>query len=354
MANTSTQVTPDRVLQQMIMGFRLTQLLHVAAELGIADVLAEGPKSSRELATTCKCDPDALYRMLRALAHVGVLVEQNQQRFKLTPMGDYLRDGVRGSLRSTAMLFGDPWLWNGYAELLHSARTGESAFKNAHGQAIEAYMRDHADAAALFDAAHRGAAEQEMSSVLPALDMTGVTSIIDVGGGKGTLVCALLAKYPTLEATLYDLPYVIEGADEALKTGELAARCTLTAGDFSESVPEGRDVYVLKNVVRNFDDARAARILKNCREAMTPDSRLVLIERLVGEPNEASETKLLDIDALAMFGGRLRTEYEHQALLDTAGLRLTHFRSTRPPGPPVIGPTVNSNGPLSVLEAMPL
>lgn len=351
MANTSTQVTPDRVLQQMIMGFRLTQLLHVAARLGVADALAEGPKTSRELATTCKCDADALYRLLRALAHVGVLAEQNQQRFKLTPMGEYLREGVRGSLRSTAMMFGDPWVWNGYGELLHSARTGESAFKSAHGQTIEAYMRDNADDAALFDAAQRGAAEQEMAMVLPALELGGVSSVVDVGGGKGSLVCALLTKYPSLKATLFDLPHVIEKADDALKTGELASRCTLSAGDFSERVPEGSEVYVLKNVVRDFDDARAAHILKNCREAMSPDARLILIERLVGEPNEASETKLLDIDALALFGGRLRTEYEHQALLDTAGLRLTHFRSTRPPA---LGPFGSANGPLSVLEAMPL
>src|SRR5262245_39593498 len=151
MANTSNQVTPDRVLQQMIMGFRLTQLLHVAAKLGIADELAQGPKSTRELAKTCSCDSDALYRILRALANVGVLVEQNQQRFKLTPMGDYLREGVRGSLRSTAMLFGEPWAWSGYGNLLHSAQTGGAAFQRAHDASLVDYLRDHADAARLFD-----------------------------------------------------------------------------------------------------------------------------------------------------------------------------------------------------------
>lgn len=339
MANTSNQVTPDLVLQQMIMGFRVTQLLHVAAKLGVADELALGPKSARELASACHCEPDPLYRTLRALAHIGVLVEQNQQRFKLTPMGEYLREGVRGSLRGTAMLFGEPWLWNGYGQLLHSAQTGESSFGHAHEKSITDYLRDHMDAAHLMDQAARAAAEQEMTSLLRACDFTDVSSVIDVGGGKGALLRELLAKYPALTGTLFDLPHVIEAADPALK-GELATRCTLTGGDMFERVPEGGEVYLLKHVVRDLDDVRAAQLLKNCRAAMSPDSRLVLFERLVAEPSEASETKLLDIDALAMFGGRLRTEYEHQALLDTAGLRLTHFRTTR--------------GPLSILEAMPL
>jgi hypothetical protein len=340
MANTSNQVTPDRVLQQMIMGFRLTQLLHVAAKLGIADELAQGPKSARELAKACNCDSDALYRMLRALANVGVLVEQNQQRFKLTPMGEYLRADIRGSLRSTAMLLGEPWVWNGYGQLLHSARTGGAAFQHAHEASLVDYLRDHPDAAQLFDAADKASPEQDLTSLLRSCDFAGVSHVVDLGGGKGAFLAALLGKYPELKGTLFDLPHVLAQADASLTSGELASRCTLTAGDFFASVPEGADVYLLKHVVRDFNDEGAAQILKKCRAAMSPDSRLLLFERLVGEPTESSETKLLDIDALALTGGRLRSEYEHQALLDTAGLRLTHFRTTR--------------GPLSILEAMPL
>jgi O-methyltransferase domain/Dimerisation domain len=340
MATTSTQITPDRVLQQMITGFRVTQLLHVAAKLGIADELAHGPKSTREIAKARNCDSDALYRVLRALANVGVLVEQNQQRFKLTPMGEYLREGVRGSLRSTAMLFGEPWVWNGYGQLLHSVQTGEPAFQHAHQALLTDYLRDHADAAQLLDDAEKSNAEQELAAILRACDFTDIGTVVDLGGGKGSLLAALLAKYPSLKGTLFDLPQVVAHADSALTAGELAGRCTVTGGDFFENVPQGADVYLLKHVVRDFDDLRAAQILKNCRAAMSPDSRVVLFERLVAEPNESSETKLLDIDWLALTGGRLRSEFEHQALLDTAGLRLTHFRTTR--------------GPLSILEAMPL
>jgi hypothetical protein len=328
------------VLQQMITGFRVTQLLHVAAKLGIADELAHGPKTTREIARARNCDSDALYRVLRALANVGVLVEQNQQRFKLTPMGEYLREDVRGSLRSTAVLFGEPWFWNGYGQLLHSVQNGDAAFQHAHEAPLADYLRDHEDAAQLFDDVEKSNAEQELAALLRACDFSGVTTVVDLGGGKGSLLAALLAKYPALKGTLFDRPHVVAQADAALTTGELASRCTITAGSFFEDVPEGADVYVLKHVVRDFDDARAAQILKNCRAAMSPDSRLVLFERLIAEPNESSETKLLDIDSLALTGGRLRSEFEHQALLDTAGLRLTHSRTTR--------------GPLSILEAMPL
>jgi len=255
-------------------------------------------------------------------------------------MGEYLREGVRGSLRGTAIMFGEPWLWNGYGQLLHSAQTGKSAFEHAHQQSIVDYLRDHEDAARLLDDAERACSEQELAALLRACDFAGVSSVIDVGGGKGCLLRELLAKYPKLQGTLFDLPHVVKAADPALKTGELASRCTLTSGDMFEHVPAGGEVYLLKHIVRDLDDERAAQLLKNCRAAMSPDARLVLFERLVGEPNESSGTKLLDIDAFAMFGGRLRTEYEHQALLATAGLRLTHFRTTR--------------APLSILEAMPL
>jgi hypothetical protein len=324
----------------MIMGFQVSQLLHVAAKLGIADELAQGPKSARELAAACDCNAEALYRTLRALAHIGILIEQNQQRFKLTPMGEYLKSGVRDSLRGTAILFGEPWLWNAYSELLHSAKTGQAAFEHAHGSSLVEYLREHEDASKTFEEAQKSTSDAETAGILRACDFTGVTSVIDVGGGRGSLLAALLAKHPALQGTLYDLPHVVESADVALTTGDLAARASLTGGDFFERVPAGGEIYLLKNVVRDFDDERAAQILKNCRAAMGPDSRLVLFERLVGEPTEASESKLLDIDALAMFGGRLRAEWEHQALLDTAGFRLTRLSSTR--------------GPLSILEAMPL
>lgn len=340
MPNSIVPDSPDRLLEQMIMGFRTTQLVHVAAKLGLADQLAKGPKSSLELARSCECDPDALYRTLRALASVGVLNELPQQRFGLTPVGEYLRSALPGSLRAAASLYGEPWLWSSYCELLHSVRTGEPAFRKTHDSSFFEYLASHPQAAQTFNAAMTGFSEREIGALLAAYDFSQVRKIVDVGGGHGRLVTALLAAHPALEATLFDQPAVIASAEAQRQPDALAERCTLVAGDFFESVPEGGEVYLLKSVIHDWDDDKACTILKNCRRAMGPDGCLLLIERLIGEPSEHSEAKLFDINMMAMLGGRERTQGEHQALLNTAGFRLTRLVTTR--------------SPLSVLEAMPL
>ena len=330
--------SPDRVLSQMIMGFRTTQLLHVAAKLGIADLLAGGPRSARELAAECKCNEDALYRTLRALANAGVLIELGQQRFELAPTGELLRSGVRGSLRGAALLYGEPWVWNAYGQLLHSVRTGEPAFDHAHGVRFFDFLRDNDDAAKTFNDAMSSFSEQEITALLTAYDFSREHRVVDVGGGHGRLLGALLRSHPKLCGTLYDLPHVVEGAHD-LEATELAGRAAILGGDFFEHVPPGGDVYLLKSVIHDWDDACAIRILENCRIAMQDDARLLLLERVVGDPTEPSEAKLFDINMLAMLGGRERTQYEHQALLHSAGFRLTRLISTR--------------SPLSILEAMP-
>jgi hypothetical protein len=340
MAHTSTQVTPDLMLMQMITGFRVTQLLHVAAKLGIADKLGDGPKSSRELAQECGCDADALYRTLRALSNLGVLIELGQQRFRLTPLGEHLRSGRQGSLHAAALLYGEPWLWNAYGHLLHSVQTGRPAFEHTHGSAFFDYLAANELAADTFNAAMTAFSDQETTALLRAFDFSEVGHVVDVGGGHGRLVATLLRSYPRLRASLFDKPEVVSGASELQDPEGLGARCTIAPGNFFEAVPPGGDVYLLKSVIHDWDDDRASQILKRCREVMSPMSRLLVIERVVGDPSEASEAKLFDINMLAILGGRERTQFEHQALLHTAGLRLTRIISTP--------------SPLTVLEAMPL
>ncbi|HKP56988.1 MAG TPA: methyltransferase [Polyangiales bacterium] len=340
MAHTSTQVTPDLMLMQMIMGFRVTQLLHVAAKLGVADLLADGPKSSRELAKQCECDADGLYRTLRALSNLGVLIELGQQRFRLTALGEHLRAGKDGSLHAAALLYGEPWLWNAYGQMLHSVQTGTPAFERTHGKQFFDYLSTNELAAETFNAAMTAFSDQETTALLRAFDFSEVSHVVDVGGGHGRLVASLLRAYPRLRATLFDLPQVASGARELLDPAGLGARCDVASGDFFESVPAGGEVYLLKSVIHDWDDDKATQLLSRCREAMTPVSRLLVIERLVGDPSEASEAKLFDINMLTILGGRERTQYEHQALLHTAGLRLTRIISTP--------------SPLTVLEAMPL
>ena len=330
--------SPNQLLQQMIMGFRLTQLLHVAAKLDIADLLADHPQSARDLAGICECNADALYRLLRALAQAGVLIELPQQRFQLAPMGELLRSEVDGSLHGMALLYGEPWLWNAYGQLLHSVRTGEPAFDHAHGARFFEYLETHEDAAKTFHDAMSAFSEQEIAALIGAYDFSRERRLVDVGGGHGRLLSALLRRHPRLFGTLYDLPSVVDGARE-LHESELAARSATVGGDFFEHVPSGGDLYLLKSVIHDWDDDRASRILKNCRAAMHDDSRLLVVERVVGDRSEPSEAKLFDINMLAVLGGRERTQLEHQVLLDSAGFRLTRLIAT--------------SSPLTILEAMP-
>jgi hypothetical protein len=339
MPNSIVPDPPDRRLEQMILGFRATQLVHVAAKLGVADQLADGPKSASELARSCECHPDALYRTLRALANIGVLVELPQQRFRLAPMGEYLRSSVPGSLRAEAILYGEPWLWSSYSQLMHSVRTSEPAFQQAHDSAFFEYLAQHSHAAQSFNAAMTAFSAREVGAILAAYDFSRVRRLIDVGGGHGRLMSAVLAAHPTLEGILFDQPSVIASAEAQLKA-TLGARCEFIAGDFFEAVPPGADMYLLKSVIHDWDDDRACKILEHCHRAMGPDGTLLLIERMIGELTEPSEAKLFDINMMAMLGGRERTQPEYQALLNSAGFRLTRLTATK--------------SPLSILEAMPL
>jgi hypothetical protein len=336
------QVPPDRALQQMIMGFRTTLLLHIAAKIGLADQLANGPRTARELAQVCECHPDALYRVMRALANLGVLIEHTQQRFELAPLGEPLRAGAHGSLKGMAELYGEPWMWSAYGNLLHSVRTGTAAFGRTHGVDFFDYLQLEEGAARAFNAAMTSFSDQEIHAILAAYDFTDVQRAVDVGGGHGRLLSALLHAQPSLHGTLFDRPNVIEGAKAHLAQAGFDGRCKVVGGDFFESVPEGADLYLLKSVIHDWDDARACRILQNVQRALASVSgaRVLLIERVVGDPTEVSEAKLFDINMLAMLGGRERTQIEHQALLNSAGLRLTRL--------------INTSSPLAILEAMPI
>ena len=328
--------SPDPQLLQMLMGFRITQLLHVAATLGVADALAKGEKSAVELAADFSCDAESLYRLLRALANVGVLAESSGQRFELTALGDGLRSDETNSLRPIAMLYGQPWLWNAYGELLHSVRTGEPALEHTHGQRLFEYLDAHGPAADSFNAAMTSFSAQETAAILNAYDFSSATHLVDVGGGHGRLLAAVLDAHPRLRGTLFDLPQVVGGANELRRFG---TRCAIEGGDFFTALPGAGDVYLLKSVVHNWPDGKASQILQRCREAMGREGRLLLIERVVGEPAEASEAKLFDINMLVVLGGRERTRSEYAALLERAGFQLTR-----------VAP---SQSPLSVIVAQP-
>jgi hypothetical protein len=318
-------------LRQLIMGFRATQLVAVAARLGVADRLARGPRTARELAADVDAHPEALHRLLRALASLGVFAETADGAFALTPLAEPLRADAAGSLRATAVLYGDEWLWRAYGRLLHSVRTGRPAFDDVHGEPIFAYLDRHPAAEAVFADAMSGFTERESAAVAEAYDFSRAATVVDVGGGQGALVAALLRRHPRLSGVVYDRAPAVAEARRRLAEAGLAARARGVAGDFFAAVPPGGDVYLLKSVIHDWDDAAAVAILRRCRAAMADSARLLVAERVVPPGNGASEAKLFDVNMLVVTGGKERTEREHRALLAAAGLALVRVHPTPSP-----------------------
>jgi O-methyltransferase domain/Dimerisation domain len=318
-------------LRDRIMGFRTTQMIHVAARLGLADHLAAGPCPVDALAAAIGAEPQALHRLLRALASLGIFAEDAAGDFSLTPQAQLLRSDVQGSLRDIALLYGEDWLWQAYGNMMHSVRTGAPAFVKTHGQPFYGYLHEHPRAAARFNAAMTGFSSQETAAILEACDFAEVRSVVDIGGGHGALLAALLRAHPHLNGILFDLPSVVAGAGQVLGEAGIAERARCLAGDFFDEAPAGADLYVMKSVLHNWDDADAQRILMTCGAAMRPDARLLVIERVVPQGNAPAEAKLFDINMLVVAGGLERTEPEYRRLLQESGLVLERVAATRSP-----------------------
>jgi O-methyltransferase domain/Dimerisation domain len=326
-------------MRELIMGFRASQFIFVAAKLGLADELANGPRNAAALAATVGAAPEPLYRLMRALASIGILQESPERTFALTPLAHPLRSDVPGSLRSTALLYGDTVFWSAYGQMLHSIRTGEPAFEHAHGEPLYAHLASHPATASLFHQAMSGFSGQEIAAILKAYDFSSFTTLVDVGGGQGALVAALLKAYPHLRGLVLDREDVTEGAQRLLAEAGLTDRASFVAGDFFQAIPRDGSAYLLKSVIHNWDDAPAQKILQNCRRAMSANARLIVIERVIPAANTPSEAKLFDINMLVTVGGLERTEDEHRKLLEQSGFELTRF--------------VPTTSPLSLIEGVP-
>ena len=319
---------PHARMRQLIMGFRASQFIYVAAKLGLADKLANGPCDAAVLAAAVGAAPQPLYRLLRALASIGILQESPERTFALTPLAHPLRSDAPGSLRSTALLYGDAVFWNAYGQMLHSIRTGETAFEYAHGEPMYVHLASHPATASLFHEAMSGFSEQEIAAILKAYDFSSFTTVVDVGGGQGALVAALLKTYPHLRGVVLDREDVAAGARHLFAQAGLTERANFVAGDFFQAVPRDGSAYLLKSVIHNWDDASAQKILHNCRQAMSEDARVIMMERVIPAATTPSEAKLFDINMLVTVGGQERTEDEHRALLQTSGFALARIIPT--------------------------
>ncbi|MGH3546575.1 MAG: methyltransferase [Pseudonocardiaceae bacterium] len=325
---------------QLTMGALVSQAVSVVARLGVADVLAAGPQPVEEIAQRVGAHPSALYRVLRALGDVGVVAELENRQFALTPLGEVLRSDVPGSLRGWATMVGMPFHRYPWTDLYETVKTGESAFDRVHGTKVFDYLAEHPEDAAVFDAAMTSVSTNESVSIAGAYDFGRFNTIVDVGGGRGGLLAAILAGHPHLQGVLFDVPTVVAGADEELSGAEVASRCKVVSGDFFDSVPDSADAYLLSAIIPAWDDDQAVQILRTCRAAMADTACILLAEVVLPDGPAPSMGKLADLEMLVMTaGGRQRTEAEHHTLLARAGLRLTRV--------------VPSTGMVSLVEAVP-
>ncbi len=320
----SQPLPPEARLQGLLSGVLVTQMVAVAARLGIADLLAGGPRHHDDLAADLQVSSAALYRMLRALAGHGVFAEVTESPgvFRGTPISELLRTDIPGSQRSWAMLHGAEWLWRAVGHMPHSIRTGEPAFQDLFGTGTFDYFSTEPHHGELFFAAMNQVTEMLLPTLLDSYDFSPFHHIIDVGGGLGSLAAAVLLDQPHLKGTLYDLPYMEEPAKEYLSGHGVADRCRFISGDFFEAVPGGADLQILKWIIHDWNDEQAVKILRNCRRAIAPDGRIVLVEQVLADGNVPCHGKIMDMLMLLMEQGRERQEAEFAAILDTAGFRL--------------------------------
>jgi hypothetical protein len=322
---------PPVALLQLMNGYWVTQSIAVAAELGIADELADGPLTATELAGRCGADEQSLGRLLRALAMIGVFAEESDGRFGLAPMGSFLRDDAPGSLRALARMRGSEWQWSAWRQLGHSIRTGETALDHVYGKPLFEYLAEHHEEGETFSRAMTSHASQMHTAVADAYELPADATVVDVGAGHGTLIRAILERNAGADAVVFDVREVVAGARSWLDRNGLAHRCAFHAGDFFESVPAGGDVYVLSHIVHDWDDEQAVRLLRNCRAAMEPHARLAVCEMVVPDGPEPHFSKLLDLEMLVNTGGRERTLPEYERLFRQAGFELTRVVPTATP-----------------------
>ncbi len=302
-----------------------------AAELGVADALADSSKSIEELAPMTGADPSSLHRLLRALASVGVFAEDESHRFRNTPPSMLLRNGPT-SLRAMALMTHKKAMTAAWDELVHSVRTGEPAFEHVHGANLFDYFERDPDLAQSFSDAMTARSSVEAQAVIAAVDFSAVSTLVDVGGGHGLLLASILAKNPLQRGILFDLPLVVKGAAPLLERLGVASRCEVAEGSFFEHVPPGADGYVLKHILHDWDDERCLSILKNIHRVARSDARLFVVDAVLAHGNAPHFAKLLDLQMLVSTpGGRERTRPEWDALFARGGFRVARIHETATP-----------------------
>lgn len=316
---------------QLLNGFLVVQTLHVAAVLGISDLLANGPATVESLAVETGAHQPSLYRLLRMLAGTGALSEEADGRFSLTPLGATLRSDGPDSVRDWALYVGAPETWEAWGRLRDTVMTGESGFVLAHGMPTYDYLAQHPALGATFDRWMTRQSDRQNAAVVAGYDFSSFRTVADIGGGEGSTLAAILRANMSLRGILLDVPKVVANPT-TLKTADVYDRCTVIGGDMLAEVPSGADAYVLKRVLMIWGDEEAIQVLRNCAAVLPRNGKVLAIEMVMPLRNEPSPAMAFDVlMLLAHKGGRIRTEAEFRDLFTAAGLRLTTVRPTASP-----------------------
>jgi hypothetical protein len=331
---------PHAQLIQMFAASWVSATLYTAASLGLADHLAAGPKSAAELAAVTGTHAPTLHRLMRTLAGLGILSEQQEQRFALTTLGEALKTGAPGCARSTLLAFGGQAFWRSWEGMLHSVQTGETGFEKMHGVPVFDYLAQHPEQAAHFSEAMVGFHGAEPPAVAAAYDFSGFRTVVDVGGATGNMLAAVLSRHAGPRGVLFDRPHVVRDALPLLKAHGVESRVAIEEGNFFEAVPAGGDAYVLSHVIHDWNEDQCLTILGHCREAIKPDGRLLIVETVLPTGDTPHQGKVQDMVMLVVPGGQERTEAEYVTLLEKARFRLNRV--------------VPTDSVVSVVEAVPV
>lgn len=313
----------------MITGHWVAAAVHVIARLGIADSIGDECKAAETVAEEVGAHGPSVFRLLRAVAGLGLAEEVTPRAFKLTDAGRLLRKDVPGSMRGMALFQGAPPHWSGWGTFVHSIKTGESAFEHVHGKTFFEYLQEDERFAEAFNDAMSGNSAGTVRAVLGAYDFSGVESLVDVGGGHGALMIALLEEYPELRGGVIDMPNVVGGTRRALDAKNLAGRCPVVGGNFFEEIPSAHS-YIAKHIIHDWGDDDCVRILTAMRNGMQGRGKVLIVDAVIPPGNDPHGGKLLDLEMLtSTHGGRERTEEEFAALFRAAGFRLERVIPTQ-------------------------
>lgn len=330
--NTATMSQPpEAILSQMLFGGLMQQSISIAAKFGIADLLAEKSQTAEELAAVTETHAPSLYRVLRMLASVGIFSETADKRFELTPIAELLRRDAPNSMRDAAIMQGEEWNWRNYGEIRHSVETGKTAQVKAHGSPLFEFLARNPEDEALFSRAMVNFSSSVIPPIVEAYDFSGAGEVVDIAGGHGFLLAAILKANPHLRGVLFDQPTIIDGAIEPLKKQDINDRVELVPGDFFESVPAGADIYTMKHIIHDWNDDESIKILRNIHRAMNEKGKVLILEMVVPEGNAPSPSKVMDVQMLIATGGKERTEAEYRKLLESSDFNLTRIIPTHSP-----------------------